>query len=114
GRHHVSVRQVKPLRCRVVLDHDTVGATRLEDGSHVEVDGVAPADEPAGGVPEHVDLRMAYGRHHAGGLLGLAELEEAVNADHHDVQPLKPLVGKVECAVLEDVHLHATQDSDVV
>ena len=106
----VDVVQVAAVGVCVDLQ-ERAGLDRRGDDA-VDVDRVrlAPLDQPAGGVPDGVDERVAHRGHHAVGLLLLREPEGGVQARDHPVELLEHFVLVVERAVGQDVGLGARQD----
>ena len=75
--------------------------------------GPPVADQPAGAVPEDVDVRVARPRPASAPVIGAAGHPQlGVHAGHHHVEPGEQVVALVERAVLEDVHLDAGQDAE--
>ena len=98
---------------RAVHLHRRAGLDRhLEQPVVVEVVAAAGARRPVGRVGDDVHERVPHGRHVALGQAGALVAAVVVKRGEDDVEAGKHLVGKIERAVVEDVHLDAVEHVD--
>src|SRR5439155_11695903 len=99
GAVDVVVGQVEPVRGGVDLDRGTGAGGGGEHGVEVDVDRRAPADQPAGGVADHVDVRVLAGPYQPTGHVRLGLGEVGVHRRHAQVEAGKELRRPVHPAV---------------
>ena len=102
-------REVHASRVAIDLEGHVMSGRFFEYGFEVIVRALARAWPPPGWVTHDVDVRIGDGTQHPLRHRSLLLAQLHVRRRDDDVEQLEHLVGEVERAVLEDVHLYALE-----
>ncbi len=110
----VIVGQVETIGVGVQFQKTFPLAGVANDAQHVDVVGLARADEPATGMSQDAEMAVVHGAQDALGLLALRQVKVRVHGSSHQIEFGEHLVGQVECTVFKNVDLDAFQQRDAL
>lgn len=113
---HLAARvvDIQPAGMSIEFQTATSLIRRLHHLLHVDRIGGPVVNQPPRGMPQNGEMRIVHGPDNPVGLFLARKVKGAVDRADRVIQPRKQVIGKVEAAVFEDIHLARFQKTDAI